>query len=243
MLRIRRKNPWQMCVDKIRGETGRIKNPPNVRGSFSLHLPCEEHLWARVQIQYFTRRERIEEVLAILSCEVQVITSRDYTHTRESFKVILTSSYTNKTPHNPPTVQIYMNLIAFEQIEQLRATSEDQFRKLRDSLHLLIMQCSFLFIQVPSYCKSNFGSLVPKAPRFFTLAYKAVFVSLHIGPQLRATLDVQFQKLRDSLHLLIRQCSFLFIYSRGQNYRAGRVKKMFYKNHHNFFPSNYFAKF
>ena len=32
-------------------------------------------------------------------------------------------------------------------------------------------------------------------------------------------------------------------YSRGQNYRAGRVKKMFYKNHHNFFPSKHFAKF
>ena len=32
-------------------------------------------------------------------------------------------------------------------------------------------------------------------------------------------------------------------YSRGQNYRAGRVKKMFDKNHHNFFPSKHFAKF
>ena len=33
------------------------------------------------------------------------------------------------------------------------------------------------------------------------------------------------------------------LYSIGAKIIAGRVKKMFYKNHHNFSPSKHFAKF
>ena len=57
------------------------------------------------------------------------------------------------------------------------------------------------------------------------------------------TNSFHFELLKSEILMQVFFGSHLPLYSRGQNYRPGREKKMFYKSHHNFFHRKHFAKF